>query len=116
MNKTATATGFAVNPDLFTNARKWSNAEKVARQCENPACPIPKTFILRARQLDWAHAMRGTAHKDVNDNRVMPTQMIKTGPSKWEARYGKDTILKEASKCIVLCKVCHAGFTEDEED
>lgn len=107
----ATTAEFAVIPDNYATAAEWADAEKVARQCENPNCKW--AGILEACQLQFAHKRRGTALKDKNGNRLFPANMVKNGASAWGARYGMATILAEVLKCRVLCACCHALETKN---
>lgn len=95
-------------PTNYTTAREWSDAEKLARGCENPDCGMRTDYVFVPRQLEWAHVIPGTAYLDRNGRRIHPSDMVKNGASAWNARYGMATILAEIAKCRVLCACCHA--------
>lgn len=95
--------------DAVTVQRVWREA-KLTTGCESPVCQgHPREPIA----LDAAHLDPATKYRTTRGETVEPADMVKSN-GRGRTRYGTDTIAREADRCRVLCRNCHAVETARE--
>lgn len=95
--------------DASTVQRIWREA-KVRTGCESSSCfghPADNWV------LDAAHIDSATKYRTADGRTVEPADMVKSD-GRGRTRYALATILREAEKCRILCKNCHAVETRKD--